>query len=60
MRYTDITAPDWDALIATIKQPDNSFDLKDLARAVTVKFNVDEKTACRLVRRLDQQMTLKP
>ena len=59
MRHTDIAASDWDALIETIKRPDNSFDLKDLARAVTVKFNVDDKTACRLVRRWDQRMILK-
>ncbi|SIN97278.1 hypothetical protein SAMN05443247_01100 [Bradyrhizobium erythrophlei] len=59
MQHTDITKSDWVALIASIKQPNNSFDLNDLARAVTVKFSIDETTARRLVRRFDQQMTLK-
>jgi hypothetical protein len=59
MQHTDITASDWDGLIATIQRPDNSFDLNDLARAVTAKFNVDEETARRLVRRWDQKMILK-
>ena len=60
MQHTDIAKSDWDALIASIKQPGGVFDLKDLVRAVMVKFNIDETTARRLVRRLDQQMTLKP
>lgn len=60
MQHTDITKSDWDALIASIQRPDGVFDLKDLVRVVTVKFGIDETTARRLVRRLDQQMTLKP
>jgi hypothetical protein len=60
MNHTDITKSDWDALIASIMRPDNSFDLNDLAGAVSIKFNIDETAAKRLVRRLDQQMTLKP
>jgi hypothetical protein len=60
MRHTDITESEWNALIDTIKRPDHVFDLVDLARAVMAKFNVDEKTAKRLVRRNDQQTTMKP
>jgi hypothetical protein len=60
MRHTDITDSDWDALIESIKQPDNHYDLNDLTRAVMAKFQIDEAIAKRLVRRRDQRMTLKP
>jgi hypothetical protein len=37
-----------------------SFDLHDLERAVMEKFGVDKLTVKRLVRRNDQQSTIKP
>jgi hypothetical protein len=57
INHTDITEAEWKALIEAIKQPDNSFDLNDLARAVMAKLYVNERTAKRLVRRYDQRMT---
>lgn len=60
MQHTEITKAEWAALVKTIKRPDNSFDLVDLAGAVMAKFNVDERTAKRLVQRYDQQMAMKP
>ena len=60
MKHIDIPKAEWRALKNSIKQPDNSFDLRDLERAVAEKYGVDEKTAKRLVRRHDQQSTIKP
>ncbi len=60
MQHTDIPDAEWDAMIEAVKRPDHVFNLRDLARAVMAKFNVDEATAKRLVRRHDQRMTVKP
>ena len=60
MKLSDISKAEWDRLIEAIKRPDHSFDLNDLTRAVMAKFDMDERTAKRLVRRQAQQMTIKP
>jgi hypothetical protein len=53
-----ITWGDWLELVDSVKAPDRTYDLRNVAKAMAAKFGFSAKDATRAVRAIDRRTTI--